>query len=132
MFGLLDRLGATLAAVAGLIVGAAVTFAALQLYDAWIDDPAVARAAREGFVAASEKLALQGQIEEMRRQFKVAEAAAAGDRARAEAANREADDAWKRYEAAVAADGGDDGCRVTDGDLDWLRHARPAPRDGLP
>ena len=132
MFGLLDRLGATLAAIAGLIVGAAVTFAVLQLYDAWIDDPAVARAAREGFVAASEKLALQGQIEEMRRQFKVAEAAAAGDRARAKAANREADDAWKRYEAAVAADGGDDGCRVTDGDLGWLRHVRPAPHDSLP
>lgn len=132
MFGLLDRIGATVAAVAGLIVGAAITFVALSLYDAWIDDPAVARAAREGFVAAAEKLALQGQIEEMRRQFKVAEAAAAGDRARAEAANRDADDAWKRYEAAVAADGGDDGCRVTDDDLDWLRHARPAPRDGLP
>lgn len=132
MFGLLDKLGATVAAVAGLIVGAAVTFAALQLYDAWIDDPAVARAAREGFVAASEKMALQGQIEEMRRQFKVAEAAAASDLVRAEAANRDADDAWKRYEAAVAADGGDDGCHVTDGDLDWLRHARPAPRDGLP
>ena len=132
MFGLLDKLGATVAAVAGLIFGAGVTFAALQLYDTWIDDPAVARAAREGFVAASEKLALQGQIEEMRRQFKVAEAAAASDRARAEAANKDADDAWKRYEAAVAADGGDDGCRVTDGDLDWLRYARPAPRDGLP
>lgn len=132
MLGLLNKLGATVAAVTGLIVGAAITFAVTQLYDAWIDDPAVARAAREGFVAASEKLALQGQIEEMRRQFKVAEAAAAGDRARAEAANREADDAWKRYEAAVAADGGDDGCRVTDDDLGWLRNARPAPRDGLP
>ena len=131
MFGLLDRLGATVAAVAGLIVGAAVTFAALQLYDAWVDDPAVARAAREGFVAASEKLALQGQIEEMRRQFKVAEAAAASDRARAEAASRDADDAWKRYEAAVAADGGNDGCRVTDDDLGWLRNARPAPHSGI-
>ncbi len=132
MFGLLDRLGATVAAVAGLIVGAAITFAVLGLYDAWIDDPAVARAAREGLVAASEKLALQGQIEEMRRQFKLAESAAAGDRARAEAASRDADDAWKRYEAAVAADGGDDGCRVTDDDLGWLRNARPAARDSLP
>lgn len=132
MLGLLNKLGATIAAIAGLVAGATFTFAVLGFYDAWIDDPAVARAAREGFVAASEKLALQGQIEEMRRQFKVAEAAAAGDRARAEAANREADDAWKRYEAAVAADGGNDGCRVTDGDLDWLRHARPAPHGGLP
>ena len=131
MFGLLDRLGATVAAIAGLIVGAAATFVVHSLYDAWVDDPAVARAAREGFVAASEKLALQGQIEEMRRQFKVAEAAAASDRARAEAANRDADDAWKRYEAAVAADGGDDGCRVTDDDLGWLRNARPAPSDGV-
>lgn len=132
MFGLLDKLGTTVAAIAGLVAGAAITFAALSLYDAWIDDPAVARAAREGFVAASEKLALEGQIQEMRRQFKLAETAAASDRARAEAASRDADDAWKRYAAAVAADGGDDGCRVTDGDLGWLRNARSAPRDSLP
>ncbi|MCM5554009.1 hypothetical protein [Pleomorphomonas sp. NRK KF1] len=131
MLGLLNKLGATVAAIAGLVVGAAITFAALSLYDAWIDDPAVARAAREGFVAASEKLALEGQIQEMRRQFKLAETAAASDRARAEAASRDADDAWKRYEAAVAADGGDDGCRVTDGDLGWLRNARPAPHGGI-
>lgn len=132
MLDLLGKLGSTAAVLAGLVVGAAVAFAVLQLYDAFIDDPAVTRAAREGLVAASEKLALQGQIEEMRRQFKLAEATAASDRARAAAANREADDAWKRYEAAVAADGGDDGCRVTDGDLDWLRHARPAPYGSLP
>ena len=132
MLGLLNKLGATVAAIAGLVVGAAITFTVLGLYDAWIDDPAVARAAREGLVAASEKLALEGQIQEMRRQFKLAETTAASDRARAEAASRDADDAWKRYEAAVAADGGHDGCRVTDGDLDWLRHARPAPHGGLP
>lgn len=132
MLGLLDKLGATVAAIAGLVVGAAITFSLLSLYDAWIDDPSVAKAAREGFVAASEKLALEGQIQEMRRQFKLAETAAASDRARAEAASKDADDAWKRYEAAVAADDGDDGCRVTDGDLGWLRNARPAPHGGLP
>lgn len=129
MFGLLDKIGTTAAAIAGLVVGAAVTFSVLSLYDAWIDDPAVASAAREGLVAVSEKTALQGQIDEMKRQFKVAEAAAASDRARAEAASKEADDAWKRYEAAVAADTGDDGCRVTAGDLDWLRQSR-GPNDG--
>ncbi len=131
MFGLLDRIGTTAAAIAGLVGGAAVTFSVLSLYDAWIDDPAVASAAREGFVAASEKAALQGQIDEMKRQFKVAEAAAASDRARAEAANREADDAWKQYEAAVAADTGDNGCRVTADDLDWLRNSRGAPVSGV-
>lgn len=127
MFGLLDKIGTTAAAIAGAVVGAAVTFLALSLYDAWIDDPAVASAAREGFVAASEKLALQGQVDEMRRQFRLAEAVAESDRARAEAANREADNAWRQYEATVAADGGDDGCRVTAGDLDWLRRSRGAP-----
>ncbi|PKR87415.1 hypothetical protein CXZ10_20440 [Pleomorphomonas diazotrophica] len=132
MLGLLGKFGSTAAVLFGLVVGGAVAFAVLQLYDAFIDDPAVARVAREGFVAASEKLALQGQVEEMRRQFKLAEATAATDRARAEAANREADDAWKRYEAAVAADSGDDGCRVTDGDLEWLRQSRPAPHGSLP
>ncbi len=127
MLGLLDKIGTMAAAIAGIVAGALMTAALMGLYVWLIHDPAVASAAREGFVAASEKLALQGQIEEMRRQFKVAEAAAASDLARAEAANREADDAWKQYEAAVAADAGDDGCRVTDGDLDWLRRARPAP-----
>ncbi len=132
MFGLLDKLGTTAAAIAGMIVGAAATFAVLSLYDAWIDDPGVARAAREGFVAASEKLALEGQIEEMQRQFKLAETAAASDRARAETASREADDAWKRYEAAVAADGGDDGCRVSPDDLDWLRKSGQPAGGGVP
>ncbi|SCM80018.1 conserved hypothetical protein [uncultured Pleomorphomonas sp.] len=131
MFGLLDKIGTTAAAIAGLVTGAAVTFAALGLYDAWIDDPAVAKAAREGFVAASEKLALQGQVDEMKRQFKIAEAAAASDRARAEAANREADDAWAKYEAAVAADTGDDGCRVSPDDLDWLRKSRGQAGSGI-
>lgn len=131
MFGLLDKIGTTAAAIAGVVAGALVTAALMGLYVWLIHDPAVASAARQGFVAASEKLALQGQVEEMRRQFKVAEAAAASDRARAEAANREADDAWKQYEAAVAADAGDDGCRVTDGDLDWLRQSRPAPHGGV-
>ncbi|WP_169453600.1 hypothetical protein, partial [Pleomorphomonas oryzae] len=93
--------------------------------------PAVIRDARAGYVAVAEKTALQGQIDEMKRQFKVAEAAAASDRARAEAANREADDAWKQYEAAVAADDSGDGCRVTDGDLEWVRKSRSAPSVGV-
>lgn len=126
MFGILSKLGTTAAAIAGLIVGVALAVSVLSLYDAWIDDPAVATAAREGYVAASEKIALQGQVDEMRRQFKVATAAAASDRARAETASRSADDAWKKYEAAVAADTGDDGCRVDSLDLEWLRQSRPA------
>lgn len=127
MFGLLDKIGTMAAAIAGVVAGALMTVVLMGLYIWLIHDPAVASAAREGFVAASEKMALQGQIEEMHRQFKVAEAAAVSDRARAEAANREADDAWKQYEAAVAADAGDDGCRVSDGDLEWLRQSRPTP-----
>lgn len=131
MIGLLDKIGTTAAAIAGVVVSALMTAVLMGLYVWLIHDPAVASAAREGFVAASEKLALQGQIEEMQRQFKVAEIAAANDRARAEAANREADDEWKQYEAAVVADSGDDGCRVTDGDLEWLRHSRQAPRGSI-
>lgn len=131
MFGLLDKIGTTAAAIAGVVAGALLTAMLMSLYVWLVHDPAVASAAREGLVAASEKLALQGEIDEMRRQFKIAEAAAASDRARAEAANREADDAWKQYEAAVAADAGNDGCRVTDGDLEWLRQSRPTPHDSV-
>ncbi len=121
MLGLLDKIGSTAAAIAGLVVGASVMFSVLTAYDALIDDPAVTRAARDGYVAQAEKVALQGALDEVRRQFKIAEAAAVSDRARAEAANRDAEDAWKQYEAAVAADTGDDGCRVGADDLEWLR-----------
>lgn len=127
MFGLLDKIGTTAAAIAGVVAGALLTAALMSLYVWLVHDPAVASAAREGFVAASEKLALQGQIDEMRRQFKLAEAAAQNYRLRADAASKEADNAWKQYEAAVAADTGDDGCRVSPGDLDWLRKSRGAP-----
>lgn len=135
MFGLLDKIGTTAAAiagvVAGVVAGALMTFALMSLYVWLVHDPAVASAAREGFVAASEKLALQGQIDEMRRQFKVTETAAANDRARADTASKDADNAWKQYEAAVAADTGDDGCRVVPGDLEWLRKSRPAAVGGV-
>ena len=131
MFGVLDKIGTTAAALVSAAAGALLTTALMGLYVTLIHDPAVASAAREGFVASSEKLALQGQIEEMRRQFKLAEVAAANDRARVEAASKEAGDAWKQYEAAVAADHGDDGCRVSGGDLEWLRQSRSAPRNGL-
>ncbi|WP_370677650.1 hypothetical protein [Pleomorphomonas sp. PLEO] len=126
MFGLLDKIGTTAAAIAGVVAGALLTAALMSLYIWLFHDPAVATAAREGFVAASEKLALQGQIDEMNRQSKLAEAAAQSDRLRADAASKEADNAWKQYEAAVAADTGDDGCRVSPVDLDWLRKSRGA------
>lgn len=131
MFGLLDKIGTLAATIAGVVAGALLMAVLMSLYVWLIHDPAVASAAREGFVAASEKLALQGQIDEMRRQFKLAEATAASDRVRAEAASKEADNAWKQYEIAVAADTGDDGCRVTDGDLEWLRQSRPASRGSV-
>jgi hypothetical protein len=131
MFSLLDKIGTTAAAIAGVAAGALITAALVSLYVWLVHDPAVASAAREGFVAASEKLALQGQIDEMRRQFKIATAAAESDRVRAEAANKEADDAWKQYEAAVASDAGDDGCRVTPGDLEWVRRSRGTPLSGV-
>lgn len=127
MLGVIDKIGAVAAAISGALTGTVLTAFLMSAYVWLIHDPAVASAAREGFVAMSEKLALQGQVEEMRRQFKIAEAAAANDLARARAASREAEDAWKQYETAVAADRSDDGCRVTDGDLEWLRQSRPAP-----
>lgn len=131
MFGLLDKIGTTAAAIAGVVAGALLTAMIGGLWIWLFHDPAVASAAREGFVAASEKIALQGQIDEMRRQFKVAEAAAVSDRLRADAASKDAENAWKQYEAAVAADTGNDGCRVSPDDLDWLRKSRPAPVGGV-
>lgn len=124
MFGILDKIGTTAAAIAGVVSGAAISLLLAWIYVGLIHDPSVIKEARRGYVTQATMTALQAQVTEMQRQFKVAEMAAAGDRVRAEAAARSADDAWKKYEAAVAADTGDDGCRVGADDLEWVRKSR--------
>lgn len=49
-------------------VGFVVLIASLVLYDHYFDDPAIAKAAREGYVREAEKIALAAQLDEMQRQ----------------------------------------------------------------
>lgn len=117
MFGLLDylKLGC------GAVVGAVLTFGAMSVYARLIHDPAVAEAARQGYVAVAEKTALTAQIVELKRQRDVATDAQEKAQKRASDAKQDAVDAQAKYEALVAADSGDDGCRFNSGDLEWLR-----------
>ena len=51
MLGFLNGLNSIVAMVAGAILAGAAVFTVMSLYDSWIDDPAVAAAAKEGLVA---------------------------------------------------------------------------------
>ncbi|WAC26447.1 hypothetical protein [Ancylobacter sp. SL191] len=117
MFGILDSLKIG----AGAALGVVLTWSALTTYDRLVDDPAVARAAREGYVQIAEKTALQAELDEIRRQRGVADDALRAALTRAETAQQEAARAQAAYDDLVAQDSGDDGARVDDGDLRWLR-----------
>ena len=107
---------------AGLAVGAG----AMSLYDAWIDDPAVARAARQDYVHKSEKLALEAQLELEKKLRLGAQNAAIDYAARLDQAERAQAAAAARteqeiadYEAKLEAAGRS--CRLDGADIDWLR-----------
>lgn len=116
------RFAPWLAAAAGI----AATLALTGLYDATIDDPAVARAAREGFVAIAEKTALEAQLAEMNRQLAAGRTAleehrnrlAARDRL-ASAAREQLEQEISRYEATLADR--NRACLLDDPDIEWLR-----------
>lgn len=116
MFGIFD----TLKIGAGAAAGAFLTFSAMAAYDRLIDDPAVAAAAREGYVQLAERTALQAQITELTRQRAASDAAMRAALERAEIAKKEAARAQADYENLVAQDRGDDGARVDGSDLRWL------------
>lgn len=109
----------------GILV-AAVVLAATAAYDRLIDDPAVVRQARAGFVVEAERDALIALVEEQKRQAAAAAGALAGlryeieqqaknDAAAAERLEREIEE----YEAKLAASGR--ACFLDDGDIEWLK-----------
>ena len=53
MLGLINSLSSVAAMIVGAVMSAAVLFSGMTLYDSLIDDPAVARKAREGLVAVA-------------------------------------------------------------------------------
>lgn len=117
------RFAAPLAAVAALVL----TLVGAQLYDRWIDDPAVAKAARLDFVRKAELTAAQALHAETLRQLAAArrvngqylaelQAARAAEAAASEILEQEIAD----YEKRLADNGR--ACLLNDADIEWLRN----------
>lgn len=110
-------------AAAGAI---AATLALTALYDATIDDPAVARAAREGFVAIAEKTALEAQLAERGRQLRAGAQALEEHRKRLAALDRLASTSREQleqeiahYETELTRRGRR--CYLDNSDIEWLQ-----------
>lgn len=120
--GLVARFAVPLAAIAGL----ALAGTAAALWDRYVDDPAVAAAARRGYVLTVERDAAEAELAEARRQLKVASEARdrfalglaqaqAASAVRSEKLESEIADHEKKLAEAGRA------CRLDRPDLDWLR-----------
>ncbi|MCZ7488159.1 hypothetical protein [Rhizobium rhizogenes] len=101
----------------GVLAGIALA----SIYDAWIDDPAVEREARAGYVLLSEKTSLQAQINEIERQKNAASQSLEEYRKHSAATLKLKEEANARLEKFIAEDRGSDGCTWGDDDLEWLR-----------
>lgn len=111
-----------------IMIAAAVglTLAGAHFYDVWIDDPAVARAAREQYVSLAEVSSLQAQLERERLLRRAAENAVANHaQALFKAEERYAAEAERyakeklEYEAQLHSTGR--ACFLDDADIEWLR-----------
>lgn len=76
----------------------------------------------EGYVALSEKTALEAQIAREKRLRAAAEAATAGYQKRASEAEKAKDEADAKIRQMEADDSGEDGARWGADDVEWLRH----------
>jgi len=118
----LGRFAVPLAAMGAFAL--ALTGAAL--WDRWIDDPAVAAAARHGYVLETEKDATAAELAEVRRQLAVVTELRdrfALDLSRSQAAAaahaEKLESEIAAYETQLVAAGR--ACRLDRADIDWLR-----------
>ncbi len=116
------RFAPWLAAAAGI----AATLTLALAYDTLIDDPAVARTAREGFVRIAERTALEAQLAETRRQLAAGAQALEEHRKRlaakarlTEMAREQMEQEIARYETDLARAGRS--CDFDAADIEWLR-----------
>jgi hypothetical protein len=122
VWNLVKPFAAPLAAIAA----AAAVFTLMSLWDRWVDDPAVTRAARLDYVALSEKTALETQLR-IERQMRANAQAAVADYAmkldavfKAEAATREkTEQEIAEYEAKLKDTRRS--CELSADDIEWLR-----------
>jgi hypothetical protein len=110
--------------LSGALVAGSALYGA-HLYDQMIDDPAVVKAARAGFVLESERDALVARLAETERQRVAAEMAAGLLRAELDkqyeaeqAAADKLEQARKDYEQSLVDAGR--ACYLNDGDIQWL------------
>jgi hypothetical protein len=103
-----------------MAVAALATLAACHFYNVAFDDPAVRKAALEGYVLKSEKTAAEALAAEMERQRDVAAHSLEEHRKRAIAAEKAKEDANEKLEKLIAEDAGDDGAVWADNDVRWL------------
>lgn len=101
-------------------------FVAMTIYDRLVDDPAVARAARENYVRSAQLEAANAKIAELARQLEAGQRAnqlfaelLAQVRAENEILSEQLEQDIARYEALLAADGRS--CVLDQRDLEWLR-----------
>lgn len=108
------------------IVAVAATWGAAYLYNVAIDNPHIAREARNGYVLQAEKEALQAQITEEKRQRAVAQLVAQGLRKEVDRLTDEQRLAEERREQGIAEyekklrDANRD-CYLDESDIEWLR-----------
>lgn len=124
MFDLIGGIRGIIAAVSGAVL----MFVALGAYDRLIDDPAVARAAREGYVALAEKTALEAKLLAETRRRAAVEAASADFARRKLIAEAIAAQKTEQLEQEVAAYeakllAANRLCRLDGADIEFLRQS---------
>jgi DNA primase large subunit len=77
--------------------------------------------ALKGYVLLSEKTAAEARARELERQINAAAQSLEEHRKRTAAAEKAKEEENERLEKIVAEDGGDDGLRWNDADIEWLR-----------
>lgn len=109
-----------------MIAGAVfATFLGMRLWDEWIDDPAVAREARQEYVHVSEKASLEARLAEAIRQKNAGQLALADYAHQLAIVQRQqaldverTEQRIADYEAQLEAAGRS--CRLDDADIEWL------------
>lgn len=103
-----------------IALGALAMLAVCHLYNVGIDNPAVRRAALQGYVLEVEKTAAEAAAAEMTRQRDAANQSLDEYRRRAAAAEQAKDAADAKLQELISQDTGDDGATWTADDLRWL------------
>lgn len=101
-------------------LGALAMLAICHLYNVTIDNPAVRKAALQGYVLESEKTASEAKAAELTRQRDAATQSLEEYRRRATAAEQAKDESDARLQKLIDGDTGADGATWTADDLQWL------------